>query len=135
MVTYDVRGAGESPEPPDTGDYSPYLALDPAGSNGYGQPGISRYISSRTTGVSIQSWEAVTDPALQTRIASFTSNFRALSDHMGTWLRNRLTRPFAGRLAPTDEAGIALVVHLPVSFAGSRSTLATGVGPLCGQRY
>lgn len=93
VVTYDVRGAGESPEPPDTGDYSlPYLALDLQAVMDTVSPNQPVHLVAHDWG-SIQSWEAVTDPALQTRIASFTSISGPCLDHMGIWLRNRLTRP------------------------------------------
>src|SRR5690606_31228232 len=66
---------------------------------------------------SIQSWEAVTDPALAQRIASFTSISGPCLDHMGYWLREKLGRPTpANLLALTRQlirSWYVMLFHLP----------------------
>lgn len=47
---------------------------------------------------SIQSWEAVTDPRISRRIASYTSISGPCLDHVGFWLRARLSQRAAGVL-------------------------------------
>jgi pimeloyl-ACP methyl ester carboxylesterase len=93
VLTYDVRGAGGSDAPPDVPQYSlrclladlvaVFDALAPAG---------PVHLVGHDWG-SIQLWEAVTEPALAPRIASFTSVSGPCLDHAGQWMRDRWRHP------------------------------------------
>lgn len=94
VVTYDVRGAGDSEAPPSKKAYrldqlecdlavvvveevSPYQPV---------------HLLAHDWG-SIQSWHAVTGQRMRGRIASFTSISGPCLDHAGQWVRARLRRP------------------------------------------
>ncbi|MCB9656493.1 MAG: SDR family oxidoreductase [Sandaracinaceae bacterium] len=94
VVAYDVRGAGQSTRPEHTEDYAlPHLARDmeavldaiaPVGS------GTRVHLVAHDWG-SIQSWEFVCTPHLERRFASFTSMSGPCLDHVGYWVRDRLS--------------------------------------------
>ncbi|HWD82242.1 MAG TPA: alpha/beta fold hydrolase [Kribbella sp.] len=87
VVTYDIRGSGESDHPSSTSAYS----LD--GLQEDFQAVLDQVPAGRTVHVlahdwgSIQAWHFVTDPALQDRLASFTSLSGPSLDHAGYFLR------------------------------------------------
>ena len=99
VVTYDVRGAGES--------------TAPRGPRGYGLERLVRDLVAVIDDVSperpvhlvghdwgsVQLWEAVTDPTTAKRVASFTSISGPCIDHAGHWIRDRLRGGAVGRLA------------------------------------
>lgn len=93
VVTYDVRGAGESDAPKHTREYKlDRLAGDLKAVTDAVCPGQPCHLVAHDWG-SIQSWESVTDPAMQSRIASFTTISGPCLDHVGFWSRRRLLRP------------------------------------------
>lgn len=97
VVTYDVRGAGESDIPPRREDYRlELLADDLQAVIDTVSPGMPVHVVAHDWG-SIQSWEAVCRESLRERIASFTSVSGPSLDHAGFWLRQRLFnwRPLA----------------------------------------
>lgn len=93
VVTYDVRGAGQSDAPVARTDYRlQYLAQDLRAVAEATCPGQKFHLVGHDWG-SIQSWESVSDPQLQSRIASFTTISGPCLDHAGLWMRRRLLRP------------------------------------------
>jgi pimeloyl-ACP methyl ester carboxylesterase len=89
VVTYDVRGAGESDHPSPTSAY----ALDRLQEDF--QAVLNHAASEQPVHVlahdwgSIQAWLFITDPELQKRIASFISISGPSLDHAGHFLRRR----------------------------------------------
>jgi pimeloyl-ACP methyl ester carboxylesterase len=86
VIAYDVRGAGGSTAPRETAAYAlAYLAGD---LRAVVDATCDRpvHLVGHDWG-SIQAWEAVTDPALAERFASFTSISGPCLDHVGIWLR------------------------------------------------
>lgn len=87
VVAYDVRGAGDSDIPRRTRDYRlEYLIDDLAAVADAVSPGEAVHLVGHDWG-SIQAWEAVTEPRLQHRFASFTSISGPCLDHVGMRLR------------------------------------------------
>lgn len=97
VVTYDVRGAGQSSVPARTADYAlEKLAADFRAVLEAVSPDQPVHLVAHDWG-SIQSWESVADPQLQTRIKSFTTISGPCFDHMGFWMREALKS-----LAPSE---------------------------------
>ncbi|GGN08883.1 short chain dehydrogenase [Lentzea pudingi] len=89
VVTYDVRGAGESTAPSTEDGYRlDRLAADLFAVIDAVSPDEPVHLVGHDWG-SIQSWEAVTTPGA--RIATFTSVSGPCLDHMGHWSRKRLS--------------------------------------------
>ncbi|WP_019814551.1 alpha/beta fold hydrolase, partial [Saccharomonospora saliphila] len=98
VVTYDVRGAGDSDAPREVAAYRlDRLAADLAAVVDHVCPGEAVHLLAHDWG-SIQSWHAVTGPWLRGRVASFTSISGPSLDHAAQWMRSRL-RPSPRRLA------------------------------------
>ena len=96
VVAYDVRGAGVSAAPRQRSAYRlAHLAGDLRAVIDQVSPDQPVHLVGHDWG-SIQSWELVTEAAMASRLASFTSISGPCLDHMGFWLRRRL-RP--GRLS------------------------------------
>jgi pimeloyl-ACP methyl ester carboxylesterase len=90
VITYDVRGAGESSVPDAVEDYAlDRLAADFRAVIDAVSPDRPVHVVGHDWG-SIQSWEPVTDPALAPRIASFTTISGPCLDHVGYLLRDAL---------------------------------------------
>jgi pimeloyl-ACP methyl ester carboxylesterase len=98
VVTYDVRGCGDSTEPQWLWDYSlSRLSEDLQAVMRAVCPTQPVHIVAHDWG-SIQSWESVTDHRLRARIASFTSISGPCLDHVGMWLRHGLSTNTASAL-------------------------------------
>ncbi|SFS81936.1 SDR family oxidoreductase [Saccharopolyspora flava] len=90
VVTYDVRGAGESGRPSGTDGYRiDRLADDLFAVAEAVSPDRPVHLLAHDWG-SVQSWHAVTDPRAAGRIASYTSISGPCLDHYGQWLRDKL---------------------------------------------
>lgn len=90
VITYDVRGAGESERPRSQKQYRlEYLAEDFTAVIDALNPCEPVHVLAHDWG-SIQSWESVTDPNKQDRIASFTTLSGPCLDHIGFWARDQL---------------------------------------------
>lgn len=90
VISYDVRGAGRSSRPQAVEDYAlEYLVDDLAVVVDAVSPDKPVHLVGHDWG-SIQSWEAVTTPRLQGRIASYTSISGPSLDHAGYWISQRL---------------------------------------------
>src|SRR4051812_1021640 len=98
VVTYDVRGAGQSDKPPGRASYRlDQLADDLRAVVEAVQPHGKVHLVAHDWG-SIQTWHAVTGAGLRGRIASYTSISGPSLDHAGAWFRAQLTRPTPKRL-------------------------------------
>ncbi|WP_425296043.1 SDR family oxidoreductase [Nocardia cyriacigeorgica] len=93
VVSYDTRGHGESTRTQRTADYrleelaSDFFAVVDAVS-----PDRPVHVLAHDWG-SVQVWEAVCEPGAARRVASFTSVSGPNLDHLGKWVRARLSRP------------------------------------------
>lgn len=91
IVAYDVRGCGASQVPRRVQDYRlPQLARDLEAVIHATSAGRRVHLVAHDWG-SIQSWEAVTEPRIQPLLASYTSLSGPCLDHVGHWLRERLS--------------------------------------------
>ncbi|WP_028925550.1 SDR family oxidoreductase [Pseudonocardia acaciae] len=98
VVSYDVRGAGESTAPASRAGYRlDQLAADLAAVAAAVSPRRPVHLLAHDWG-SIQAWHAVTGGALDGGVASFTSISGPDLDHAGAWFRSRLRRPTPRRL-------------------------------------
>jgi NAD(P)-dependent dehydrogenase (short-subunit alcohol dehydrogenase family)/pimeloyl-ACP methyl ester carboxylesterase len=90
VVTYDVRGAGESSAPRGPNGYAyEHLVADLGAVIDAVSPAKPVHLVAHDWG-SIQAWEAVTTPRLEGRIASFTTISGPSLDHAGQWVRSRI---------------------------------------------
>ena len=98
VVTYDVRGAGQSDKPPGRASYRlDQLADDLRAVVDEVRPYGKVHLLAHDWG-SIQTWHAVTGDALRGRVASYTSISGPSLDHAGAWFRAQVTRPTPKRL-------------------------------------
>ena len=89
IVTYDVRGAGDSSIPKYIRDYRlERLSMDLEEVVNAVLPGQSFHLVAHDWG-SIQSWESVTGPRFEGRILSFTTISGPCLDHAAFWMRNQ----------------------------------------------
>lgn len=96
VVTYDVRGAGDSDAPGHRHEYRlDRLVADLVAVIDAVEPDRPVHLLGHDWG-SIQGWAAVTDPGVARRIASYTSISGPSLDHVGHWMRAR-RRPGSGR--------------------------------------
>ncbi|NYH79307.1 NAD(P)-dependent dehydrogenase (short-subunit alcohol dehydrogenase family)/pimeloyl-ACP methyl ester carboxylesterase [Actinopolyspora biskrensis] len=98
VVTYDVRGAGESERPAERDGYRlDRLVDDLAEVVNAVAPEKAVHLLAHDWG-SIQSWHALTDQRLRTRIRSLTSISGPSLDHAASWVREQLRKPTPKRL-------------------------------------
>ena len=96
VVTYDVRGAGDSGVPEDHRGYRmEALIADVVAVAAAVSPGQPVHLGGHDWG-SIQCWAAITDPRAAEHFASYTSMSGPSLDHVGAWIRARLM-PGRGR--------------------------------------
>jgi NAD(P)-dependent dehydrogenase (short-subunit alcohol dehydrogenase family)/pimeloyl-ACP methyl ester carboxylesterase len=106
VITYDVRGAGESGKPKGRKSYKlDQLAQDLAAVVEEVQPHGKVHLLAHDWG-SVQAWHAVTGDELRGRLASFTSVSGPSLDHAGAWFRAQL-RPSPRRL----KNGVTQFLH------------------------
>ncbi|MER6672055.1 SDR family oxidoreductase [Streptomyces sp. NPDC000983] len=119
VVLYDVRGHGRSTAPrPLRGGFTlekltdDFLAVADAVS-----PGRPLHLVGHDWG-SVQSWEFVTVPRTEGRIASFTSLSGPSLDHFGHWIQRRMKRPTPRRvgqlLGQGAKSWYVYLLHTPV---------------------
>ncbi|MFN2478166.1 MAG: SDR family oxidoreductase [Pseudonocardiaceae bacterium] len=93
VVSYDVRGAGESGKPRDRQAYRlDQLAQDLAAVLDAVSPDSPVHLLAHDWGA-VQAWHALTGPWLDGRVCSYTSISGPCLDHAGHWFRARLRRP------------------------------------------
>ncbi|MET8852069.1 SDR family oxidoreductase [Amycolatopsis sp. NPDC004625] len=98
VVTYDVRGAGQSDKPSGRASYRlDQLADDLRAVVEAVQPAGQVHLVAHDWG-SIQTWHAITGDGLRGRVASYTSLSGPSLDHAGAWFRAQLRRPTPKRL-------------------------------------
>ena len=98
VVSYDVRGAGQSGTPSAQAGYRlDQLADDLFAVADAVSPDRPVHVVGHDWG-SVQAWHAVTDPRAENRIASFTTISGPCLDHAAHWYRRRLSRPTPHRL-------------------------------------
>jgi NAD(P)-dependent dehydrogenase (short-subunit alcohol dehydrogenase family)/pimeloyl-ACP methyl ester carboxylesterase len=118
VVLYDVRGHGRSTAPkPLRGGFTlekltdDFLAVADAVS-----PDRPVHLVGHDWG-SVQSWEFVTVPRTEGRIASFTSMSGPSLDHLGHWIAGRLRRPTPRRagqlLGQSAKSWYVYLLHTP----------------------
>ncbi|MFM0038027.1 alpha/beta fold hydrolase [Paraburkholderia strydomiana] len=122
VIAYDVRGAGASDAPATRSAYRlERLAADLAAVADATCGTCPFHLVGHDWG-SIQSWEAVTDPAFEGRIASYTSISGPCHDHASPGLRggeaNRPSRetakrPFGSGMRQTLKSWYIFFFHLP----------------------
>ena len=114
VVSYDSRGAGESTVPTRVEDYRlPALASDLFAVIDAVSPGRPVHVLAHDWG-SVEAWEAVCEPGARTRIASFTSVSGPNLDHLGKWMRRRISdRRFGGPLAQAVASGYTVLFQIP----------------------
>jgi NAD(P)-dependent dehydrogenase (short-subunit alcohol dehydrogenase family)/pimeloyl-ACP methyl ester carboxylesterase len=117
VVRYDVRGAGGSGRPERVRDYRlEHLADDLTAVADAVSPDRPVHVIAHDWG-SIQSWEAVTRPGAEARIASYTSISGPCLDHIGHWARHRMARPTPRHLAQlagqAAHSWYIVAFHLP----------------------
>jgi pimeloyl-ACP methyl ester carboxylesterase len=123
VISYDVRGAGASEAPATRGAYRlERLAADLAAVADATCGARPFHLVGHDWG-SIQSWEAVTDPAFKGRIASYTSISGPCLDHASLGLRGgdgahaeppqTVKRPFVSGLRQTLKSWYIFFFHLP----------------------
>ncbi|MGW6567007.1 SDR family oxidoreductase [Streptomyces sp. NPDC054975] len=119
VVLYDVRGHGRSTAPtPLRGGFTlekltdDFLAVADAVS-----PDRPVHLVGHDWG-SVQSWEFVTVPRTEGRIASFTSMSGPSLDHFGHWIKQRMARPTPRRvgqlLGQGAKSWYVYMLHTPV---------------------
>ncbi|MFI8824164.1 SDR family oxidoreductase [Streptomyces sp. NPDC053431] len=119
VVLYDVRGHGRSTAPtPLRGGFTlekltdDFLAVADAVS-----PDRPVHLVGHDWG-SVQSWEFVTVPRTEGRIASFTSMSGPSLDHFGHWIKSRMARPTPRRIGQLLGQGAkswyVYMLHAPV---------------------
>jgi NAD(P)-dependent dehydrogenase (short-subunit alcohol dehydrogenase family)/pimeloyl-ACP methyl ester carboxylesterase len=114
VVTYDVRGAGESDRPRRRAEYKlAVLAADIRAVADAVSPHRTVHLVGHDWG-SVQCWEAVTDPDGQSRFASYTSISGPLLDHVAAWIRARRNlRGLPGLLGQALRSWYMLLMHVP----------------------
>jgi len=102
VVTYDVRGAGQSDVPARIAHYQlKFLMQDLHAVIDAVSPDQPVHVVGHDWG-SIQSWEAVTEPGAEKRIASYTTISGPCLDHVGYWFRERF-----GSMSPSEMSAAA----------------------------
>ncbi|MFD0276958.1 SDR family oxidoreductase [Kitasatospora sp. NPDC127111] len=122
VVRYDVRGAGESGVPATRDGYRlERLAADLFAVADAVSPDRPVHVVAHDWG-SLQSWEAVTTPGAEDRLASYTTMSGPCLDHMGFWLRDRYRRPTPRHLRQLLSQGVhswyITAFHLPYLAPG-----------------
>lgn len=93
VVTYDTRGHGRSTRTRRTQDFRlDHLAADFYAVADAVSPDRPVHVLAHDWG-SVQVWEAVCEPQASVRVASFTSVSGPNLDHIGHWMRDRLSKP------------------------------------------
>lgn len=130
VITYDVRGAGNSDKPTRIDDYQlDILSRDLVAVLDTVVPKRAVHLVGHDWG-SIQTWESVTAPHLQNRILSYTTLSGPCLDHVGFWMRNRLlsgdTSKLSKALRQLGSSWYIMAFQLPLlapsawRFAGQR---------------
>jgi len=121
VVTYDVRGCGDSDKPGARGAYRMTLLTDDLlAVLDAVSPREPVHLLAHDWG-SIQAWPALSDPRFAGRIASYTSISGPSLDHAGAWLRAAHRHPVASlrQLAHSGYIGLFQLPGLPETIVRS----------------
>lgn len=114
VVTYDVRGAGLSSVPSGRDAYKlAELRADLHAVMDAVSPDHPVHLVGHDWG-SIQTWEAVTDPGAEQRIASFTTLSGPCLDHVGHWMKDRMREKPGAVLGQLSHSWYIGAFQLPV---------------------
>jgi pimeloyl-ACP methyl ester carboxylesterase len=128
VVTYDVRGAGESDQPSSRAGYRvPRLVDDLVAVVDAVWDGQPVHLLGHDWG-SVQCWPALTDARLAGRIASYTSVSGPSPDHTSAWTRRMRDHPMASakQLVHSYYVALFLLPRLP-EFAIRRGVFDRGL--------
>ena len=139
VITYDVRGAGESSVPKRIRDYAlPRLSLDLECVVNQLLPNRSFHLAAHDWG-SIQSWESVTEPKFKNKILSYTTISGPCLDHAAFWMRDQFAHEKNKFFKQLFKSWYIVAFQLPVLAPSVWSFLNTErwgkiVGRLEGQK-
>ena len=106
VTAYDVRGAGRSDRPAADTDYGfHHLMTDLQAVIEHVSPDQPVHLVGHDWG-GLQGWEAVCEPAVADRIASYTSISGPCLDHVGAWLQRGLRNPSARELSELAKQAV-----------------------------
>lgn len=130
VVTYDVRGAGQSTAPRGgTAGYDlEHLVGDALAVAGAVSPDRPVHLVGHDWG-SIQGWEAARAPRAMGRLASFTSISGPPLDHIRHWVCDRLRHPTPRNVAALADQARRSAYVAALSFPGVPALLWRTVGP------
>ncbi|HAB44457.1 MAG TPA: alpha/beta hydrolase [Acinetobacter sp.] len=113
VVTYDVRGAGDSSVPKKIRDYRlERLCADLEQVVDQVLPGRAFHLAAHDWG-SIQAWEAVTEPKFKGRILSFSTMSGPCLDHAAFWMREQFKQYKAKFFKQMTQSWYIAVFQLP----------------------
>lgn len=114
IVSYDVRGAGQSSVPKRIGDYQlQRLSQDLACVTDRLLPNRAFHLVGHDWG-SIQSWESVTDPNFKSRLLSYTTLSGPCLDHAAFWMREQFKQDKAQFLQQMSKSWYIAAFQLPL---------------------
>ena len=114
VVSYDVRGAGESSIPQKISDYRlARLSQDLEEVVSKVLPNRGFHLAAHDWG-SIQSWESVTDPRFKGRILSYSTLSGPCLDHAAFWMREQFQQNKAKFLKQMSKSWYIAVFQLPL---------------------
>lgn len=113
IVSYDVRGAGESSIPKHIRDYRlERLSLDLEEVVDAVLPNRSFHLAAHDWG-SIQSWESVTEPKFEGRILSYITISGPCLDHAAYWMRSQFEKNKSKFFKQLSKSWYIAVFQLP----------------------
>lgn len=114
IVTYDVRGAGQSSIPARVREYAlPRLSLDLRCVVDQLLPERDFHLAAHDWG-SLQSWESVTEPSFQGRIRSYSTISGPCLDHAAFWMREQFASDKAKFLKQLTKSWYIAAFQLPI---------------------
>lgn len=114
VVTYDVRGAGQSSIPKRRMAYAlPQLSLDLESVVNQLLPNQAFHVAAHDWG-SIQTWESVTEPKFKNRILSYTTISGPCLDHAAFWMRAQLKHQKPKFVKQLIKSWYIVLFQLPV---------------------
>lgn len=114
IVTYDVRGAGESSVAKRIRDYAlPRLSLDLECVVNALLPNRSFHLAAHDWG-SIQSWESATEAKFKDRMLSYTTISGPCLDHAAFWMRDQFTNQKSKFFKQLFKSWYIVAFQLPI---------------------
>ena len=113
VVTYDVRGAGQSDVPKKIFSYRlPQLSLDLEAVANAALPNRTYHLAAHDWG-SIQTWESVTEPKFKGKILSYTTISGPCLDHAAFWMRKKFKNNPDQFFKQLAKSWYIMLFHLP----------------------